>query len=315
MPAELSRRRQRAAAAVVARIGDVGAAPSKVSVAPRPSLAERLATPTAIAVVVPLLVAACGLAIGWAALSALRATTLAAAREHVAEQSRQGTAPIQDALARGDALLARLRPIAAAHTPSAPFDEVALALYDVVAVRPGVTYASLSFPDGTFQGAYRDTDGIWRFQDSRVAGDGTHVRRYDYDGRRIVFLREEHTAYDPRTRDFYRDALAHGGATWTEPYTFFGSHATGLTRTEPVMVDGALHAVTTVDYDVTALSSTLRERTEEGTRALLFASDTSVLAHLRRGRARCRGREREPQPARRRPARSGARCVLRCCAA
>jgi len=228
---------------------------------------------------VPALVATCGLAIGLFGLSSLRAGALASARDHIAEQSRIVTAPIDDALAHADRLLERMRPIAIAHSADAPFDDVALALQDIAVSRPGVTYASLSFPDGTFQGAYRDTDGTWRFEDSRVASDGTHVRRYDFAGRRLVLRVEETSTYDPRSRAFYRDALAAEAPTWTAPYTFFGSRATGLTRAEAVTIDGALHAVMTIDFDVHALSSTLRERTERGTRALLFASDGSVLAH------------------------------------
>lgn len=164
------------------------------------------------------------------ASSALRASNLAAARDHVAEQSRLVTAPIDDALAHADRLLERVRPIAIAHSSSAPYDSVALALYDIAAIRPGVTYASISFPDGTFQGAYRDTDGTWRFQDSRIEGDGSHVRRYDFVGRTIVLRVDERSDYDPRTRTLYRDATAAWHATWTAPYTFLGSLVDVLSR-------------------------------------------------------------------------------------
>ncbi|HEX3855276.1 MAG TPA: hypothetical protein VHW01_30140 [Polyangiaceae bacterium] len=53
--------------------------------------------------------------------------------------------------------------------------------------RAGVSYISISFPDGTFQGAYRDgKDGALRFQDSRVGALDTVVKRFSFVGHQRI---------------------------------------------------------------------------------------------------------------------------------
>ncbi|HEY0251195.1 MAG TPA: serine/threonine-protein kinase, partial [Kofleriaceae bacterium] len=60
---------------------------------------------------------------------------------------------------------------------------------------------------------------------------------------------------------------------------FFTSHKTGLTVAEPVYNGAALVAVTTVDFDVTEMSSFVVRAPFEGARTLVFASDGTVLAY------------------------------------
>ena len=96
------------------------------------------------------------------------------------EQARLAAASVRDALDQAEPVLDRLEDLCAQHGPSQPFAAVAHAMLDLIKGRPGVTYVSVSFPDGTFQGAYLDTDGVIRFQDSRVFPDGTHVDRFNY---------------------------------------------------------------------------------------------------------------------------------------
>jgi hypothetical protein len=268
----------------MARIGDAERGALGTSPPPKPSsslagLAAQLSSPLAITIIVPGLVAIVGLVLVAIAAGALRASTLAVARDGLAATSRLVAGTIDDALSEADPLLARMEPLVRSRSEDAPLDELAIALLDLASVRVGVTYLSVSFPDGTFEGVYRDTDGVWRFQDSRIDGDATRVRRYDFDGRAIRLRLEERTHYDPRTREFYRTAVARGAPAWTEPYTFFGSHATGVTRTAPLFVDGALRAVLTVDFDVHALSTALRSRPVAGTRALLYSPSGVILAH------------------------------------
>ncbi|HEY1537478.1 MAG TPA: protein kinase, partial [Polyangiaceae bacterium] len=147
-----------------------------------------------------------------------------------------------------------------------------------------VSYISISFPDGTFQGAYRDDkDGALRFQDSRVTAQGTAVKRFSFLGHeRIEPYLEEHTDYDPRTRPFYALAVAAGQRVWTKPYPFFKTHYTGITRAEAVFAgNDQLHAVITVDFDVSALSAILSRISLAGATTLLYSNDGTLLAYPR----------------------------------
>src|SRR5262249_37325127 len=144
---------------------------------------------------------------------------------------------------------------------------------DLIQGRSGVSYVSLSFPDGTFQGAYVAEDASIRFQDSRVTPDGTHIRRFATDGRReLLVIGEERSSYDPRKRTFYDLALAAKGPVWTSPYPFYKTHYTGITRTEAVRGQGGdIVAVLTVDFDVNELSRFLERIPLAGTRVVLFS--------------------------------------------
>src|SRR5262245_40181781 len=156
---------------------------------------------------------------------------------------------------------------------------------DLIEGRPGIAYVSLSFPDGTFQGAYVE-EGRVLFQDSRVEPGGTRVRRFRTDGRKELALHfEERTAYDPRTREFYKLAQASQGPVWTKPYPFFKTHYTGITRTQAVRsAQGELRAVLTVDFDVNELSRHLVRIPVAGSRVVLhdeagtLLGDTSLAA-------------------------------------
>ena len=184
------------------------------------------------------------------------------------------------ALAQSDALLDRLRSLARVHTPRAPLANIAFPLRDMLQGRAGVAYTSISFPDGTFQGAYVYDDGSIRFQDSRVTPDGTRVIRYGTDDRSgLVELSQERSSYDPRQRGFYLLAAASHGTVWTAPYPFFKTHYTGITRAEAVRApDGQVSAVLTVDFDVNELSRYLERIPLAGSRILLYAEDGTLLA-------------------------------------
>ncbi|MGN6108720.1 MAG: protein kinase domain-containing protein, partial [Kofleriaceae bacterium] len=152
-------------------------------------------------------------------------------------------------------------------------------LHDLMVARPGVAYVSLSFADGTFRGAYLGEDRRVEVQESRLGAAGTAVARFTVEGGALRPLRQETTDYDPRQRGFYRLAEQTGARAWTPPYTFFVSHETGITCTEPVVVDGAVAAVLTVDFDVGALSSYVARPVLEGARSIVYTGDGVVLAY------------------------------------
>lgn len=232
----------------------------------------------------PLLVASIGLFLTWVGQSSLRDSNLSMAVDRIDEETTLLARGISAALEQSDPVMDRLAMLARDHDAIKPYDRVAHSLRDLMQGRPGVSYVSISFPDGTFQGTYRDEDGNIRFQDSRVSAQGTLVKRYTLSGHeRITPYYEEHSTYDPRTRDFYQLAVQSKQRVWTKPYPFFKTHYTGITRTEPVYdsPSGALHAVITVDFDVTALSAVLSRTSMGGAATLLYTHDGTVLAYPR----------------------------------
>jgi serine/threonine protein kinase len=246
---------------------------------------QRLASPLGVMIVIPLLVGVVGVFLAFVGHDSLTASNLEVATERMDEHARRVADSVSDALSQADPLLRRLSGLAEARNPDQPVEALAHALADLMRGRPGVSYLSLSFPDGTFQGAYVDEDAVLRFQVSRVTPEGpTHVWRYDLGPRgTLVPQREETTSYDPRRRPFYRLAVSQAKPAWTDPYPFFGTYRTGITRTAPVFTGAGdarrLHAVVTVDFDVRELSSQLGRHRFRGTRALLFARDGAILAY------------------------------------
>lgn len=241
-----------------------------------------LASPIGVILVVPGLVFAVGLFLTLLGQSALRESTSTLGRDRFVEQTSFAARGIASSLSHAEPLLDRMRELAGTWLPDDPPGPFAHQLRGLVQGRRGVAYASVSFPDGTFRGIYLDPD-VLRFVDSAVTADGTHTRRYDLvgvDG--LALHQEQHWDYDPRKRDFYRLAVSARQRIWTQPYTFFGSLQTGVTRTEPVFESGesgALRAVLTVDFDVNALSGSMVSAPFAGAKTLLYSSEGTLLAY------------------------------------
>src|SRR6478735_7739061 len=269
-----------------ARIGDRELGPDSTKQTSGLSHAARfsaaIASPIAVLTLLPLLVASVGLFLTVVGQRSLRDSNLTMASERIDEETTLLARGISAALEQSDPVMDRLGVLARDHDPIKAFDRVAHTLRDLMQGRPGVAYISISFPDGTFQGAYRDQDGTIRFQDSRVTPEGTIVKRYTLIGHeRIAPYFEERNSYDPRKRDFYALAVKSGQRVWTKPYPFFKTHYTGITRTEAVLEPNSstVHAVITVDFDVTALSAVLSRTSMGGAATLLYAHDGTVLAY------------------------------------
>jgi serine/threonine protein kinase len=247
-------------------------------------LSSALASPLSVLIVVPSLVLIVGLTLGYLADSSLRGSNLEVARARLSDQAEHVARNVRLTLAQADPLLESLAGLSREHGPEKDFHAFGRALADLMRGRAGVTYISVSFPDGTFQGAYLKDDKRIEFQDSRITEQGTHVRRYAVEARPILrFVSEEYTRYDPRKRGFYQRALAAGKAVWTDPYPFYKTRVTGITRAAPLYRDTAsgreLSAVLTVDYDVQAMSSFLSARKLPDVRAVLYAHSGDVLAY------------------------------------
>ena len=246
-------------------------------------LTRALTSPFGILVVFPAIVLSVGLFLTLTGQRALEASNRALGQHRLAEQAKLVAAHLRTTLDQADPILDRLSDFSLTHTPDGPLEPAAAVLLDLMQGRPGVAFASISFPDGTFQGTYVE-NGRVLFQDSHVGAQGTRVRRYDYRGHdSLTLLSEEPSRYDPRLRDFYLQAAAAQNRVWTKPYPFYGNRHTGITRAAPVYLqqggERPLHAVLTVDFDVNELSRSLRSGELADMRSLLFTSNGTLLAY------------------------------------
>ena len=239
-------------------------------------MARALASPLGVLVTLPLLVIAVGAAILLVGRNATHSATDRMARDQLAEQAVSVQNDVAIALDQADPLLARLDALA---DPARPLDEILVHLHDLMIKRPGVAYVTLSFPDGRFRGAYLGDGGRVEVQESTLGAHGTDLHRFTVADKAIVALRDEVTAYDPRQRDFYKQAVAAGARVWTAPYTFFASHETGITCAEPVFdAHHAVRAVLTVDFNINALSDYIARQPLDQARSVVFTRDDTILA-------------------------------------
>jgi serine/threonine protein kinase len=240
-------------------------------------LARAFASPVGVLITLPLLVIAVGIGILLVGRDATRSASEAIARRQLADQARQVDSEVTLALDQAGPLLERLRALA---DRDRPVEDVLPRLHDLVIGRPGVAYASISFPDGTFRGAYVAPNQRTEVTQSSVTPDRSEVDRYIVKGGALVPIRHETNDYDPRKRTFYDLALRRRGRAWTQPYTFFLSHETGITCTEPVFGDnGTVRAVLTVDFDVDVLSTYLARPGIDDARSILYTRDGIILAY------------------------------------
>lgn len=257
----------------------------------RGRLARALASPLGVLVIFPSLVLAVGVFLTWMAQDALRGSNLELARTRMNDQARLVSEHLGSALGQADVVLGELRSMAPGLSPSSPLEDVALSLKRLITGRPGASYVSISFPDGTFEGAFVDEDGALRFQVSRVMAGFTEERVYDFGSMETLTLKEvRKSQYDPRKRAFYERAVTAPGPVWTEPYPFARTGDTGITRTVAVRTGGAQpHAVLTIDFDVRRLSPLLKRKDEQHARSerperpILYHDDGTILAdpHVR----------------------------------
>ncbi len=238
-------------------------------------LGRVLASPLGVLITLPLLVVAVGIGIMLVGRDATRTASHSMARRQLAEQARSVQADVAFALDQADPLMKLVRVLA---DRQRPVEDVLVRLHDLMAGRPGVAFLSISFPDGTFRGAQLTADKKLEVQESSV--EPAVVRWFVVNNGVLQHTKTEPHNYDPRTRGFYKLATERKARAWTEPYTFFKSHETGITCTEPVYDgNGELRAVLTVDFNVGALSSFVARPALDEARTLVFAGDATILAY------------------------------------
>jgi serine/threonine protein kinase len=248
---------------------------TRTTAARRPErLARALASPIGVIITVPLLVVAVGAGILLIGRDATRTASLSLARHQLAEQAISVQEDVAFALDQADALIPRVRVLA---DETRPVDDILPRLHDLIVGRAGIAYISISFPDGAFRGAYLSPEKHYEVQESRL--DSREVRRFAVENGALRLLHTEPNTYDPRTRSFYQLAARTGARTWTTPYTFFKSHETGITCTEPVLDGDKLLAVLTVDFNVGALSSFVARPALDQARSVVYTRDGTMLAY------------------------------------
>ncbi len=209
--------------------------------------------------------------------------------------ARDATAYTEDFLdPANDAALLSRRLIRAGAVDPADRDALARYLFELIRERPEFAGAYLGFGNGDF--VYASRDG------SEAAGDNgaefrlktvaTEPRRevrlawYTPQFRRVSGRFEPGDDYDPRTRPWYRGALAEDGMVWTDPYIFFTSGKPGITAAVPVPdpLSGAPTGVIGVDIGIEALSGFLEtlEISPRGSAAIL-AQSGDIVAHSDEG--------------------------------
>ena len=255
------------------------------SIAPRGVRAQAaglLAQPWAIRLLLPLLVATVGVTILAIGDGILRRTldTMAQARfvdqsEHLAQHMRLS---LERAQARLDGIVNLIQEQGVGISDAL----LARSMRTAMEGNPSISWLSVSTPDGFFRGLSRET-GAFVMSVSRPGAipgsDGSEARMPVADHGELGAATVRPTQYDPRARPFYTLALAKRVRTWTDPYTFFQTNATGITCCQPLYApDGALLAVLSLDFDSTSLGKAMSELgTISGSRSFVFAADGTVL--------------------------------------
>ncbi|HEX5060807.1 MAG TPA: cache domain-containing protein, partial [Kofleriaceae bacterium] len=242
---------------------------------PAVQIGRALASPRGVLVTLPLLVAAVGIGIMLVGRDATSSATRSMARHQLAEQAKSVQTDTAFALDQAEPLMKLVRVVAERERP---IDDVLVRLHDMMAGRPGVAFLSISFPDGTFRGAQLMPDNHIEVQESTV--DAAQAHWFVVENGALRPVKTEPSQYDPRTRGFYQLAVKTNARAWTEPYTFFKSHETGITCAEPVYnADGTLRAVLTVDFHVGALSSFVARPAVDQARSVVYTQDGTILAY------------------------------------
>jgi len=237
-----------------------------------------LGSPIALASSIVCLVATVGIVSTLSTYQSLRSIGVAHERASVAARTREIRASLHDAFSVADPILGRLEPAALRAGASADPAPLLVALLDVAIERRGLTWASVSYPDGTFVGVhYEPAAGGFVGIVSRTT-DSTEVR-YSLGGSAPRELGRSASGYDPRSRSFYTLAAASPASIWTDPYPFLPDLHTGVTRARALRRGGELAAVITADFDASELAKLLGAPLTGGERTVVAIGDAVLTVH------------------------------------
>ena len=165
-------------------------------------------------------------------------------------------------------------------------------LRDELFANDKITGAYVGLRDGTFiisQRGFTANADEYRTKIIDYPGGNrrTTIIAYDEKDNATSLPPESDNSYDPRTRDWYKNAEATDGTTtvWSDPYVFFTSKKPGLTasravRENPADPSSAVMGVVGVDIELTQLSIDLRDNvsvTDHGS-SLIVGRTGNVIA-------------------------------------
>jgi serine/threonine protein kinase len=224
-----------------------------------------LSSPLAMMVLIPLLVLASGLAVGWITRAALHRSVMATAATALSQSTDRTRREINDSLEQATPILSALRAWARSRPDLNDHDTVARTLLAIAHGRPGVAIVSISTPSGAFH-AVEQRNLQWTYVHATVAADGStprSVSAFTLDRTLAPERQQDNSGFDPRQRPYYLAATRNRGRTWTDPYVFYNSGFTGITCAEPVPhpsdANAPLIGVVAVDFDLESLGTVLEQ--------------------------------------------------------
>jgi serine/threonine protein kinase len=242
-------------------------------------VARLFASPGAVLVILPALVVAAGVTVLLLGRAATRDTAENMARSQFVAMAAAVKNDIESAVEQADPVFKMMGSIA---NEAMPTNEALTRLHDIVVGRP-VTNASIVFPVGVMWQTFRDKDSpkVTRVQETKVGPTETTRTSYSVvEGDTVPFRDVELSAYDPRTRPYYLEAVKKKGRVWLPPRVFSSSGKTGVTVAEPVVTDaGEVAAVLVLDYDAAELSELISTQSLPGARSVVFTKDGTILAY------------------------------------
>ena len=192
----------------------------------------------------------------------------------------------------GDTLgLLALTPITRAGSLAERLDALDM-LREVLRSGPAVTGIQIGYPNGDYFILRPLPDSAAREQFAAPAASGFVADHIDSDAdgkrqlkriffnadmRQIASNKPEITDYDPRSRDWYTQAVADTGLVITRPYLFYFAGKVGVNLARAAGDSGVVVAS---DVTLENLSQTIsRYQLTPGTEIVLFADDGSVIAY------------------------------------
>lgn len=167
-------------------------------------------------------------------------------------------------------------------------------LKDIIAHSDTVSSAYVGFDDGTFRMVMRTPVGL-KIHDKVVPSESDHAYRWldrsvpanpvdafsfrDKQDKEIG-VSQVTAIYDPRLRDWYKDAAIKKGTALSTPYIFSSSGLPGITIASPFYKDGVLTGVVAVDITLDNLSQFLAARVvSPGAMSLIIDEQEKVIAN------------------------------------
>ncbi len=116
-----------------------------------------------------------------------------------------------------------------------------------------IYYANLN---GDFIILLRNEDGFLSksIRTDHIGNRTVNQKTYNKDMSKVLNTMFAYETYDPRTRPWYKKAIAKNCLIWTDPYVFFTSQQPGITTASPIYSDDKISGVVGVDIEIEDLS-------------------------------------------------------------